>query len=225
MSGWMESLGVVGWPLVSCSVLGLAVLLDRLWFFVRTWRPPLSAHDLVGRYESGGADAIEDFLTGRRHPWGQGFRLLIAHELYPASLREQVVTLWVNEQRLLLGANLRWLTLVAVVSPLLGLLGTVLGMIEAFAALVDHGGPVRPAILADGLQQALFTTAIGLIIAVPALTAAHVFRHWGDSRIDRLKLLLNHLHLAFEGGGVRHRTSSGWAPHETVVAQDAPASS
>ena len=199
MNAWLDTLGVVAWPLIVCSVIGLAVLLERLWFFVRTWRPPLSVQELMARFESDDQESIESFLQRRRHPWLSGFRLLADYELYPASLREEVVNLWVTEQRLLQGANLRWLTIVAVVSPLLGLLGTVLGMIDAFAALVAHTGPVQPAVLADGLQQAMFTTAVGLIIAVPALTAAHVFRLWGDARIAHLQLLLNHVHLALEG--------------------------
>lgn len=203
MSAWLDTLGVVAWPLIICSVIGLAVLLERLWFFVRTWRAPITVPALVGRFESDGAVSIDEYLQRRRHPWRQGFCLLIEHEQHLPALREKVVGLWVAEQRLLHMANLRWLTIVAVISPLLGLLGTVLGMIDAFAALVAHNGPVQPAILADGLQQAMFTTAVGLIIAVPALTAAHVFRLWGDARIGHLQVLLNHVHLAFEGAAPR----------------------
>ncbi len=222
MNAWLDTLGVVAWPLVVCSVIGLAVLLERLWFFVRTWRMPVTAAALVGRFESDGMASIEEYLLRRRHPWRQGFRLLIEHRSHSSALREQVVGLWVAEQRLSHMANLRWLTIVAVISPLLGLLGTVLGMIDAFAALVAHSGPVQPAVLADGLQQAMFTTAVGLIIAVPALAAAHVFRLWGEARVGHLQLLLNHVHLAFDGA-VSRSPKTGIAGTVATVARDTAA--
>ncbi len=199
MITWIETLGSVAWPLFVCSLLGVAVLLERLWFYVRTTRlslPPQRLNDILA---SAGPVALEAELTRRRHPWAEGFRLLLQHAPRPAALREEVLNLWLAEQRCLQISNLRWLTIVAVVSPLLGLLGTVLGMIESFAALVAHTGPVQPAVLAGGLQQAMLTTAVGLIIAVPALTAAHVFRLWGDARMGRLQHLLNRAHLAIEG--------------------------
>ena len=67
--------------------------------------------------------------------------------------------------------NSRLLELVGHLSPLLGLLGTVLGMIEAFQALEASGTRADPALLSGGIWEALLTTAVGLIVAVPALVA------------------------------------------------------
>jgi len=226
---WIETLGPVAWPLFACSLLGVAVLLERLWFYLRTARPPLSQQRLieaVGFVDPASSDprVLEADLAAKHHPWLAGFSLLLQHASYPRALREEVVNLWLAEQRSLHASNLRWLTIVAVISPLLGLLGTVLGMIESFAALVAHTGPVQPAVLAGGLQQAMFTTAVGLIIAVPALTAAHVFRLWGDARIERLQRLLNHVHLAIEGVGCAAQPGGPRPPGSLAAAgTEAPA--
>ena len=81
-----------------------------------------------------------------------------------------------------LRSYLRLFNGVATISPLLGLLGTVLGMISAFNAIVTEGAMGRPELLAGGISQALLTTAAGLSIAIPALIAYLFF----ISRVDRL---------------------------------------
>lgn len=78
---------------------------------------------------------------------------------------------------------LRGLEIIANVSPLLGLLGTVLGMITAFSELESAGSKVDPAILAGGIWEALLTTAFGLVVAIPALTMYHVL----EGRVDETR--------------------------------------
>jgi len=77
---------------------------------------------------------------------------------------------------------LRVLNAVATVSPLLGLLGTVVGMIRSFNAIATHDAMGRPELLASGISQALLTTAAGLSVAIPAL----LFYLFFVSRVDRL---------------------------------------
>ncbi len=78
---------------------------------------------------------------------------------------------------------------VSTISPLLGLLGTVLGMIRAFNAIVNAGAMGRPELLAGGISQALLTTAAGLSVAIPALIAYLYF----ISRVDRLIISIDSL--------------------------------
>ena len=84
---------------------------------------------------------------------------------------------------------LRLLNGVSTISPLLGLLGTVLGMIRAFNAIVSAGAMGRPELLASGISQALITTAAGLTVAIPALTAYLFF----IGRVDRLMIEIDEL--------------------------------
>jgi len=86
-------------------------------------------------------------------------------------------------------AGLRPLELVATVAPLLGLLGTVLGMIAAFQALQAAGGRADPALLAGGIWEALLTTAAGMAVAIPAGVALV----WFESVADRLQADLEDL--------------------------------
>jgi len=78
---------------------------------------------------------------------------------------------------------------ISTISPLLGLLGTVLGMINAFNAIVTAGAMGRPELLAGGISQALLTTAAGLSVAIPALIAYLFF----VSRVDRLIISIDSL--------------------------------
>jgi len=80
--------------------------------------------------------------------------------------------------------GLRPLELIATIAPLLGLLGTVLGMIAAFQALQEAGSRADPATLAGGIWEALLTTAAGMAVAIPAAMALT----WFESVVDRLRL-------------------------------------
>ena len=80
-----------------------------------------------------------------------------------------------------LRSYLRALEAIAQAAPLLGLLGTVLGMIDAFKVLESSGGDVDPAGLAGGIWVALMTTAVGLAVAIPTALALH----WFDGRVER----------------------------------------
>ena len=106
--------------------------------------------------------------------------------------------MWLDDWRRRMSANLRLLTLLAGVSPLLGLLGTVIGMIVTFQSIAFLDRPVSPAAVADGLWQAMLTTAAGLAIALPSLIAAQGFRIWVAAKAGRLANDLDRLSLALE---------------------------
>ena len=78
------------------------------------------------------------------------------------------------------------LEVIASISPLLGLFGTVLGMIKAFLNLEKAGSQVDPALLAGGIWEALLTTAFGLAIAIPALAAYHLFENKISNTRDKI---------------------------------------
>ncbi len=87
-----------------------------------------------------------------------------------------------NQEVETLGRHIRLLELVAMISPLLGLLGTVLGMIQSFQELALAEGAANASLLAAGIWQALLTTAAGLIVAIPAAVAASLL----SARVDRV---------------------------------------
>ncbi|MEQ1439463.1 MotA/TolQ/ExbB proton channel family protein [Fontimonas sp. SYSU GA230001] len=89
--------------------------------------------------------------------------------------------------------GLRLLEVIAQLSPLLGLFGTVLGMIDSFRALQDAGGDVQPALLAAGIWQALLTTAAGLAIAIPVIAALGALERLVDDQRLALEMELTRL--------------------------------
>ncbi len=95
-------------------------------------------------------------------------------------VREEAVA-FATDELLRLGAGLRFLDIVAQIAPLLGLLGTVIGMIEAFQVLQASGEAASPAQLAGGIWTALLTTATGIAVAIPALVASV----WFEGRVER----------------------------------------
>ncbi len=80
------------------------------------------------------------------------------------------------EQSLRLGQRISWIGVIAAVSPMLGLLGTVSGMVRAFAAMSASGGAADPAVLAGAISEALITTYLGLVVAIPALVVHAALR-------------------------------------------------
>lgn len=93
--------------------------------------------------------------------------------------------------------GMRLLELIASAAPLIGLLGTVIGMIEAFKQLETAGSQVDPSMLSGGIWQALLTTAAGLVVALPALTAWHMF----DRKIETARINVNTLLASLTSGG------------------------
>ena len=82
-----------------------------------------------------------------------------------------------------LESHLRSLEMVANIAPLLGLLGTVIGMVKAFGVISQSASQVDPSLLAGGIWEALLTTIAGLIVAIPAMAAYYII----DSKIEKVK--------------------------------------
>ncbi len=170
IGGWLM------WPLLFCSLLALAITLERLWTLRRPRIAPLGLVRRVWRWEQSGE------LTQKRlrelHDGSPLGRLLEAgllnrhrqRELMKESIEEVGRQVTHDLERFL-----NTLGTVAAVAPLIGLLGTVQGMIQVFAVIATQGVG-DPGVLANGIMQALFTTAFGLSIAIPSLVAHRFFR-------------------------------------------------
>ncbi|MCP4756592.1 MAG: MotA/TolQ/ExbB proton channel family protein [Proteobacteria bacterium] len=107
---------------------------------------------------------------------------LLAKRNLPNDERESYFSMQLLQSEQALFRYLPLLKILATVSPLLGLLGTVLGMINAFELISTIDKPITPSLVAGGISQALITTAAGLMIAIPALIAHSLFQ----MRINRL---------------------------------------
>jgi len=176
--------GPVTIALAVLSVAGLAIAIAKLLQFrrARIW----SAQDVaaaVELYRAGDGEAATRRLAGTAGPLARvvGVAMAASDRGDRTLAREETETAAQAEIEGLRG-GLRAVEFIAGVSPLLGLFGTVLGMIAAFRALEAAGDRVDPSILAGGIWEALFTTAAGLAVAIPALALSN----WLDRTVDRL---------------------------------------
>jgi biopolymer transport protein ExbB len=182
------------WPLLACSVLALALVIERFVSLktVRVMPPKLldeaitvsnvtiPGPDVVGKLEQN--SALGQVLAS-------GFRALNAN---PRCTEDDLRAAMEAAGRTVAHKLERWLPALATIAsaaPLLGLLGTVIGMIEIFGSQSPANGAVgtgNPALLAHGISIALYNTAFGLIVAIPALIFWRYFR----SRVDEYLLNL-----------------------------------
>ncbi|MGC1506393.1 MAG: MotA/TolQ/ExbB proton channel family protein [Sulfitobacter sp.] len=103
-----------------------------------------------------------------------------------------------NEEFARMNSMIRVLELIAMISPLLGLLGTVMGMIQSFQALEMAQGAANASILAGGIWQALLTTAVGLLVAIPAAVGATLLSARAESAAQMIENSVGRLMLVEE---------------------------
>ncbi|BAJ03531.1 MotA/TolQ/ExbB proton channel family protein [Shewanella violacea] len=198
-----EQLGPLTWPMFICAFIALMIILERLALVLfelpkrDTW-----LRGMRKQTRSADPDQVKSLLnelsTGRSM-LSKGTHLLLTHAAQNRAMREEIVNLWLSKQKQVLRSGLKVLQVIGIITPLLGLLGTVLGLIEMFNQLGASDGPVTPSQLASGLGLAMNTTAAGLIIAVPAITMAHLFGIWADQRCSKIAHALNQINLWIEG--------------------------
>ncbi|MCL3882321.1 MotA/TolQ/ExbB proton channel family protein [Marivita sp. GX14005] len=172
------------WTIAVLSVVTLGLILWKLWrlSLCGAWRRG-PAERAVALWRDGRRDEALERLRGRSGLRARVVRTAMQAEREEPGAPAREETARVARAVLMeAGAGLRALDLIATIAPLIGLLGTVLGMIEAFQALQDSGARADPAALAGGIWQALLTTAAGMAVAIPASMALS----WFDSVNARL---------------------------------------
>ena len=172
--------------LLCLSVLSLAIILLKVFQF---WRAGLSRRGFIetaiDKIKAGDKEGAATVLRKTRSPVARTLLAGVEGSLNGGSAEEEIARVGGNE----LGglqSYFRWLEVIGNISPLLGLLGTVIGMINAFQQLQLAGNKVDPAILSGGIWVALLTTAVGLAVAIPAIASLNLL----ESRVDVARLTL-----------------------------------
>lgn len=173
------------WPLLLCSIIGVAVILDRAVFFLTVGRCR-ELPEFLRRSLGGGADPdlVARALRERRHPVAAVAATYLENLHRPEKLRAELVRAEGGRQLERVEARLRILATISHLAPLLGLLGTVTGLVIAFAQLQALGAAAQPSDLAGGIWEALLTTVFGLLVAIPCMAAFHGYEGLAD-RIAR----------------------------------------
>jgi biopolymer transport protein ExbB len=185
------------YPLLGFSVVALAIILERgLYFFIT--RERLDAFfKILGPEQPASVRNLREKLAGRS---GRGYLSRMAAlwlecaEDPPEAAAERIFVagselIREGEKRLAVLAS------VAHLSPLCGLFGTVLGMIEVFRKLESIGGRADVSLLSGGIWVALLTTAFGLLVAIPTLIAHHYFSGMVTGRSEDIQFLVSRLNV------------------------------
>ncbi|NLC71746.1 MAG: MotA/TolQ/ExbB proton channel family protein [Desulfuromonadaceae bacterium] len=152
-----------------CSVLALGIFLERLWVFARLrGQFQALAAEIGSLVEKGKRDEAEAACLRSRNPLATIFLAALKSYGKPRDQIKQEVEEAGSRQTVYVNRYLGLMSTIATLSPLLGLLGTVLGMIKAFNVIAVQGVGT-PATLGGGISEALLTTAAGLSVAIPVI--------------------------------------------------------
>ena len=180
-----------GWfmlPLLICSILLISIVIERFWFLQKRLVVPngvLNNFVRLVKTEKISITQQESFSTTS----SLGALLVVAYKYRdkPRMSLEDKISEKAADIKLDLERNLNMLGIIASISPLLGLLGTVVGMITVFANINLLGTSSNADFLASGISEALITTAFGLIVAVPGLVFYRMFQHKVDTLMINLQ--------------------------------------
>ncbi len=194
MVGFIAQGGVVMIPIVFCSALALFIVIERLWSLRRKH---------VFRFDI--LDAIEQLLREHKIPEATTLckrhnapmtRLILVALLNSDRPKAEIKELIEDHGRQEVPHLERYLTTlgtIASISPFLGLLGTVVGLLRVFEAISQEGGVTNAAILSAGIHNALITTVAGLCVAIPSLVAYNYFARRTEAvvlEVERISLRL-----------------------------------
>ncbi|MDH3598340.1 MAG: MotA/TolQ/ExbB proton channel family protein [Candidatus Tectomicrobia bacterium] len=186
--------GIVMIPILVCSVVALIIIFERLWSLQRK---------RIFRFEI--LDTIEQLLREQKIPEATTLckrhdstmtRLILVALLNSDRPKAEIKELIEDHGRQEVPFLERYLTMlgtIASISPFLGLLGTVVGLLRVFDAISQEGGVTNAAILSSGIQNALITTVAGLCVAIPSLVAYNYFARRAEGlvlEVERISLRL-----------------------------------
>jgi biopolymer transport protein ExbB len=184
-----EKGGMLMYPLLFFSILALWIFLERSYHLRRAAGRVGEMLETVREFVLM-HDQQQAYRTACQYPGPVAavFRTLLQQPVGSRESLEEITTMQARQELQRLTGRLPLLSLIANLAPLLGLLGTVLGMVKAFQQVASAQGAVRPNLLAGGIWEALLTTVVGLLVAIPAF----LFHYALEQRVKRHALAIDH---------------------------------
>ena len=195
--------GIIILPLSLLGIIALAIMLEKAFLYGRYARLSYDVLNLVETYGFAWAD-LEKILSGlnERHYYKRFFEVVIANRHRPSWWTESRAA---DEAQLIetsLAGRLWVLETIVTAAPLLGLMGTIVGMMHAFQ-IIGGSGVVNPTGVTGGVAQALIATAVGLLIALIALFGFNYFSRLQSQTMDEMERLgtrlIDHIRLDQQG--------------------------
>jgi biopolymer transport protein ExbB len=178
--------GLLMWPIMICSVISLAIIIERFWSLQQKRITPKHLVAQVWQWAKVGhldKKRIQDLRASS--PLGRILAAGLVNRSHEREVMKESIEEVGRHVAHSLERFLNTLGTIASISPLLGLLGTVIGMIKVFAVITTHGVG-DASILAEGISEALLTTAAGLSVAIPTLMFHRYFR----GKVDELVMTM-----------------------------------
>jgi len=176
--------GDVVWmaPVLLCLILGLGVIIERVIYLnLATTNTSKLLNKVEDALKGGNLDAAKEVCRNTRGPVASIFYQGLERSNEGVDIAEKAVTSYGSVQMGQLEKGLIWISLFIALAPMLGFLGTVVGMIQAFDA-IEIAGDISPSLVAGGIKVALLTTVFGLIVAM----ILQVFYNYLISKVDSL---------------------------------------
>lgn len=179
--------GPLMYPLLLCSIITVALSLERTYHYIKAEGSKhfdLKAKELIMRGEY---DNALHFAQETPGPVAAVVAAALENRGQKKSLIEDAISARGSYELKRLNEHLHILELTGRIAPLIGLLGTVMGMVQAFKTLAVLKGTIDPSLLAGGIWEALITTVAGMCVAIPALIFHHFFEDKVKSWAFRMK--------------------------------------
>ena len=187
MLALIEAAGWPIWPLILTSVIALAIIGERLWSLRESVVMPKNLlPQVLAEYRQNGVTMQLISRLINNSPLGQVFAAGLKNVKSSPAIMKEAIEESGRSVAIELERFLTSLGTIAAIAPLLGLFGTVIGMIEIFGSQTPQGG--NPLVLAHGISIALYNTAFGLVIAVPAMIFYRYFRAKVDEMLVDIEL-------------------------------------
>jgi biopolymer transport protein ExbB len=176
------------WPIALCSIVSLTIILERFYYFGKTRPKTRNLTERVHLLLKN--DKVDDAISAANEDksfLGQFLCVGIKVMNQPVEERQKILRRAGSRELEQADARLRVLSVIGNISTLLGLTGTVTGMIQTFMKIEKIGGIADVAVLAGGIWEALLTTAAGLFVAIPTLIFYHYFEGVVDNRAIQMR--------------------------------------
>jgi biopolymer transport protein ExbB len=192
-----SKVGLTAWPLFFCSVIALAIIAERSFYF---YRLKLNYSKFSQKlFELLRQNKIKQaLLFCRKHPNPVVRIAFLYLKNINSELRDSILSREGSLAMEQVENRLRGLSAITHIAPLLGLLGTVTGLVTAFHKIELLGGQVHAENLAGGIWEALLSTVFGLIVAIPCMAAYHAFESGADRIARRIQTIVSELDELFE---------------------------
>ncbi len=186
--------GWLAWVLLGMSIITIHLIVQYVFailkkrFYTQTLINEVKEHLKHKNHKN-----CLDFLAGNNTILARVLHAGLSEKKLGHEAMENAMVEIIEDERGEFFRKLEWLNIIGNISPMIGLFGTVWGMIEAFSAIVDTGGRPQPPDLAGGISSALVTTLWGLAVAIPALAASGYFGNRFDAMTAKIAVIAEEL--------------------------------